>query len=90
MEKIKIEKFSEQELKDRNVFNWPIWEKEVSRFDWHYDSIEQCYILEGKVRVESKDGEPVEFGAGDFVTFSEGLDCTWDISQGVRKHYNFG
>lgn len=90
MEKIKIEKLSEQDLKDRGIFNWPIWEKEVSRFDWHYDTEEQCYFLEGKLRIEPKDGEPVEIGAGDFVTFPEGLDCTWDISQDLKKHYNFG
>jgi uncharacterized cupin superfamily protein len=51
------------------VFSWPVWEKEVSRFPWSYDSIEECYILEGDVTVEPKAGKPVSFGKGDFVTF---------------------
>jgi uncharacterized cupin superfamily protein len=86
---IKVDKPNQDELKRRNVFSWPIWEKEVSRFDWHYDSMEECYLLEGKVVVETKDGKKVEFGKGDFVTFPDGLSCTWDIKEPVRKHYNF-
>ncbi len=86
---IKVERFTEEELKKRKVFSWPIWEKEVSRFDWHYDCVEECYFLEGKVCVEVKGGKAVEFGKGDFVTFSKGLSCTWDIKEAVRKHYNF-
>lgn len=87
---IKIEKMSEARLKEMGVFSWPIWEKEVSRFDWHYDSVETCYILKGKVTVEAKGGKSVSFGPGDFVTFPSGLDCVWDIKEAVKKHYNFG
>ncbi|MCM8780921.1 MAG: cupin domain-containing protein [Candidatus Omnitrophica bacterium] len=86
---VKIEKLSQQELKKRGVFSWPIWEKEVSRFNWYYDQIEQCYFLEGKVILETKDGKKIEFGKGDFVTFPKGLSCVWDIKDPVRKHYNF-
>ncbi|MFC1805061.1 cupin domain-containing protein [Candidatus Omnitrophota bacterium] len=86
---IRIEKLSQDEIKKRGVTSWPIWEKEKSRFDWQYDSIEECYILEGDVTVESKDGKKVTFGKGDFVTFPKGLSCIWDIKQAVRKHYNF-
>lgn len=86
---IKIQKLSPQELQKRGATSWPIWEKEVSRFDWHYDGTEQCYILEGKVQVETKDGKKVNFGKGDFVTFPKGLSCVWDIKETVRKHYNF-
>ncbi len=25
----------------------------------------------------------------DFVTFKDGLACTWEIKKKVRKHYNF-
>ena len=27
------------------VLSWPIWEKEISRFAWHYDETEECYLL---------------------------------------------
>ena len=89
MNEIKVEKLSEKDLKEKSVSSWPIWEKEVSRFDWHYDSTERCYILEGEVTVEAKDGKAVSFKAGDFVTFPKGLSCVWDIKKSVRKHYNF-
>ncbi len=90
MDRIKIEKLSEGELTDMGVFAWPIWEKEPSTFDWHYDETEKCYILEGQIRVEPEGAEPVEFGPGDFVTFPQGMDCVWQVSKAVRKHYKFG
>lgn len=86
---IEISKPDKQEIERKQILSWPIWEKEISRFDWHYDSVEECYLLEGKVVVETPDGEKVEFGKGDFVTFPKGLSCIWDIRETVRKHYNF-
>ena len=86
---IRVQKLGADELNKMGVFTWPIWTKEVSRFDWHYDSVEECYLLEGEVEVESKDGKKVSFGKGDFVIFPKGLFCTWNIKKPVRKHYNF-
>ena len=90
MAKTKVERLSEEQLKERGVFDWPIWEKEPSRFDWYYDSQEVCYFLEGKVVVEEEGGEKVEVGKGDLVTFPQGLKCVWNVKEKVRKHYNFG
>ncbi|AMM40493.1 cupin [Candidatus Desulfofervidus auxilii] len=89
MNEIKIEKPDQERLKKMGVFSWPIWEKEVSCFDWHYDETEVCYLLKGKVVVKTKDGKEVKFGAGDLVTFPKGLSCVWDIKEPVKKHYNF-
>ncbi len=89
MAQIKIEKLPEEKLKKMGVFSWPVWEKEVSRFDWHYNDTEMCYIIEGKVSVETEPGKGVSFGPGDFVTFPKGLKCVWDIKEPVKKHYNF-
>ena len=89
MSEIKIEKLSEDKVKEMGISSWPIWEKESSRFDWHYDQTEMCYILKGKVTVETKNGKSVSFGSGDFVTFPRGLDCVWDIKEPIRKHYSF-
>jgi uncharacterized cupin superfamily protein len=86
---IQIQNLNDAELKKMGVFSWPIWEKEKSRFDWQYDSVEECYFLKGKVTVDTKDGKSVTFGKGDFVTFPKGLACTWDVKEPVRKHYNF-
>lgn len=86
---IKIEKLSESEIHARNIRTWPVWEKEVSRFDWSYEDTEECLILEGDIVVETDNGESVQIGVGDFVTFPRGLSCTWDIQSPVRKYYNF-
>jgi len=86
---IKVEKLNQDELRKKGILSWPIWEKEVSRFNWEYDSIEECFLLEGNVTVQTKDGESVSFAKGDFVTFPKGLVCTWDIKKPVKKHYNF-
>lgn len=86
---IKIEKLNQDELEKRGVFSWPMWEKEISRFDWHYDGIEECYFLEGEVEIEIKGEKTVKIGKGDFVTFPEGLSCTWIVKKPVLKHYNF-
>ena len=87
--KIEIKKPSDKELDRKGIKSWPIWEKEVSRFDWHYSDTEDCYLLEGEVVVETEDGEKVTFGKGDFVTFPKGLSCVWDIKVPVKKHYHF-
>lgn len=67
----------------------PIWECEPSEFPWYYSSSETCFLLNGKVIVETDEGD-VEFGTGDLVTFPEGLSCTWKVIEKVRKHYTFG
>ena len=87
--KIIIEKLSEKEIEKRGISKWPIWEKEISRFDWFYDSTEQCLLLTGKVIVETSSGEKYEFGKGDFVTFPQGLACIWDIIQPVKNITDF-
>ncbi|MFP3929097.1 MAG: cupin domain-containing protein [Desulfobacteraceae bacterium] len=89
MGNIEIQRPTQDDLDKRNVKTWPVWEKEVSRFDWHYNETEECYLLEGRVVVETEDGESVEFGKGDFVTFPKGLSCVWDVKEPVKKHYNF-
>lgn len=80
---------SEITLSELDVNNWPIWEKEISSFPWTYDAKEVCYILEGEVTVTPADGESVLIKAGDLVTFPQGMSCHWDITQDIRKHYQF-
>ena len=76
-------------LQELGVFEWSIWTKEVSEFDWFYDSEETCYFLEGEVEVLTESGETVKMGKGDLVTFPRGLSCTWKVIKDVKKHYNF-
>ncbi len=72
------------------VFDWPVWEKEISRFDWTYDTQETCYLIAGSVTVTPAGGTPVNITAGDYVIFPAGMSCVWDISEPVSKHYRFG
>jgi len=88
MATVKIEKLSDEEITRRGIRNWPVWEKEVSRFSWSYDGEEQCYILEGDVVIETDHGN-FSLKPGDFVTFENGLQCVWDIRSAVKKHYHF-
>ncbi len=81
---------SPERLRELGVEDWPVWEKEVSRFSWSYDSDETCYILDGEVTVTPDGGKPVKVVRGDLVVFPEGMSCTWDIHQDIRKHYRFG
>lgn len=87
---IEVRKPSSEELEKLKVSSWPIWEKEESSFDWHYDAKEVCYFMEGEVEVEKPDGVKVRIEKGDLAYFPQGLSCKWHIKRRVRKHYNFG
>ena len=87
---IKIEHQPNQErLKELGVEDWSIWSKEVSEFPWTDDESETWYFLEGDVVVTPENGEPVEMGKGDLVTFPSGMSCTCKIRADVKKHYQF-
>jgi len=91
MSKIKVERnLDEKRLQDEDIFNWPIWTKEMSEFPWTYNSAETCYFLEGDVVVTPDGGDPVKMQKGDLVTFPQGMSCTWKIRQDVKKHYKLG
>jgi uncharacterized protein len=77
-------------LEADGVTGWPVWTKEISEFDWTYDEPETCYFLEGDVVVTPRNGDPVQIGKGDLVTFPAGMSCTWKVRKPVRKHYRFG
>ena len=72
------------------IEDWPIWEKEVSEFEWEYDKSETCYIIEGEAIVTPVGQEPVTITEGDMVTFPKGMKCTWKITEAIEKHYSFG
>lgn len=90
MQKITVKKgLSMEELESLGIKDWPIWTKEVSRFDWTYDSQETCYIIEGAITVTPEGGTPVSIEPGDLVTFPRGMSCVWEVTAPVSKHYRF-
>ena len=88
MTDIIINKLTEDEILEKKIRSWPIWTKEISRFDWFYDSEESCLILEGEIMIETAMGN-FQIKAGDFVVFKKGLLCVWNVIRPVRKHYQF-
>lgn len=78
------------QLDAQGVFEWPVWEKDISRFDWTYDTRETCYITAGTVTVTPDNGTPVTLTVGDYVIFPAGMTCVWDVSEPISKHYQFG
>lgn len=85
---VNIRRLTDDENLKLGISEWPIWEKEISRFDWTYDQKEECYIIDGEFIVETDEGS-FTVSPGDFVTFSKGLSCIWDIKKPVKKHYRF-
>jgi len=88
MSKVIIEKLTDEQINKMGIKNWPIWTKEISTFDWYYDTDEECLILDGEVDVKTDEGT-YTVKAGDFVTFKKGLKCAWVVKKPIRKHYNF-
>jgi len=89
MAEITVTRPSGHAIEELGILQWPIWTCGVSKFEWHYDQKETCYILEGDVRVKG-DNQEVSFGPGDLVVFPEGLDTVWDVREPVKKHYKMG
>lgn len=87
MNKVIIERLNSLEIEKRDVENWPIWTKDISKFATDYETDEECLFLEGEVIIETSEGE-FKIVAGDFVTFKSGHECVWDIREKVKKHYN--
>lgn len=80
---------SPMKLEVLGVYDWPIWRKEASTFDWTYAQQETCYILRGKFSVTPEGGETQHFKRGDLITFPKDMQCVWEIHEDVEKHYDF-
>jgi len=83
-----IKKLPENEINERKIREWPVWTKEISVFDWYYESDEECLIIEGEVDVKTEEGN-YTLKAGDFVIFKKGLKCEWNVKSPIRKYYYF-
>ena len=83
-----IQNLTDQEIQEKEILSWSIWEKEISKFNWEYDMDEYCYILEGEVIIETQ-VKKYYITKGDFVKFTKGLKCVWDIKKPIKKHYQF-
>jgi len=54
----------------------------------HYE--ERILVESGRATVRPDDGSPaISFGPGDFVTFTRGLSCIWEVQKPIIKRYCF-
>ena len=88
MAKVIIEKLSKEDIEKRGINRWPIWEKEISVFDWSCQEKEQFYLIEGEVNIKTNEAE-YKVLPGDYVICRKGLSCNWEITKYVKKHYHF-
>jgi uncharacterized cupin superfamily protein len=86
MDEMIVKKPSDAELIESSF--WEIWEKDKSEFDYSYDSIEKCVILEGCAMISYSD-KNIEIKKGDLVIFPKGFFCTWKITSKIVKKYKF-
>lgn len=87
MTQMNVRKPTNEEIKQTE--NWDFWSKEPSEFPWTYSENEICYIIEGKAEVIAENGETISLKKGDWVSFEKGLNCTWKITEEIRKKYIF-
>ena len=74
------------EVEKNEMESKPIWECDVSEFDWYFENEEICLFIEGEVIV-SYEGGSASISAGDYVVFPKGLSCVWKVSKPVKKYY---
>ena len=90
MAEIKVERATDERLKELGVERWSAWGCGAETFDWEYTSDETAYVQQGRVTVQTEHGQQITFGAGDIVHFPKGLRCTWTVHEPIRKVYTFG
>jgi uncharacterized protein len=65
-----------------------VWESEAfCKKKAHPDSMEFCYILEGRVEISDSHGNVASFGAGDAFIVEPGFDGVWESLTRVRKYF---
>ena len=68
----------------------PIWEYEPSKFRRNYDDNEICLIVDGQAKISTQNGDIYVIKAGDLVEFPAGLNCEWEVTKSINKHYRLG
>ncbi len=65
----------ENTYEDLGIKNWPIWDCDVSYFDWTYEDKEIPLLLLGEVTVTPDRAEPVKCCEGNLVIFPARMKC---------------
>ena len=63
------------------------WSSSMGKWRISYTEHELCVLIEGRVRLESSDGERWEFRAGDAFVVPSGFTGTWEVLEACKKWY---
>jgi len=63
------------------------WSSSVGKWRVNYSEHEFCHLLEGRVILESDDGQASHFGPGDAWVIPAGFSGTWETVEPARKRY---
>jgi uncharacterized protein len=61
------------------------WDCTPGSFRWHYAKDETIHFLSGEAFMLDEDGKEHRFGAGDIAFFPAGSECTWRVTEHIRK-----
>ncbi|WP_342641244.1 cupin domain-containing protein [Rhodoligotrophos ferricapiens] len=62
------------------------WEAKPGTWEFTCQAWEFCHIISGVVTITTN-GESTTFRAGDAFVMRPGLQCTWNVTETVLKHY---
>ena len=63
------------------------WSSSMGKWRIQYTEQEFCVLIEGRVRLESADGERWDFRAGDAFVVPAGFTGTWEVLEACKKWY---
>jgi uncharacterized cupin superfamily protein len=64
-----------------------IWTSTAGKWRVRYTEHEFCVVLEGRMRIESLDGDRHDVRAGDAFVVPAGFEGTWEVTEPSRKWY---
>lgn len=77
-----------KEVWSNDRLNTGVWECTPGTFTAERNGFSEiCYIISGRVTLETEGGDSKEYGPGDILINPSGWRGTWIIHETLRKHY---
>ncbi|MGI9228129.1 MAG: cupin domain-containing protein [Gammaproteobacteria bacterium] len=64
-----------------------LWRCEPMTFEYEFPGDEIFQVLQGKLLVETSDGDKVNLQEGDLISFDKGIKSTWTIQSSFKKFF---
>ena len=78
---------SNQFIDPTQQFFCGFWSSTSGKWRVRYTEYELCVLIEGRVRLESSQGEKNDFRAGDAFLVPAGYEGTWEVAEPCKKWY---